>query len=542
MRRRGALTVKQQDAEEELRENKKPLVLGSGLEFGRLDGWDIVLACIMTIHVLMAPYTKVEESFNIQVHLYLLYHGWNLSKYDHFVFPGVVPRTFLGALAASLASLPAVAALRLLRAPKLWSLYAVRLTLGTLVILSFKLLRRQVTGKFGQATGRALAAVTAAQFHLLFYASRPLPNVFALALCHVAFAYWLAGRPYALLRTLVAAMVVFRCDMVILLGCVGLSGLLTREIRFWRAFWCCAGATAVSLAATAGADSLMWRRVVWPEGEVLFFNTALNKSSEWGVSPSYWYFTSALPRALLGALPLAAVGALVEKRVRAYVAPAVAFVALYSALPHKELRFIMPALSLFNLAAATAIARATQERARSARWRLCHLACLSLLGASAAAAAVMSAAAWANYPGGRAITLLHSHTRSPHYLSEAARLRLERGSMWSPQNATCVHTGVLPAMTGVSRFCEAEASWSEYAHVAGYDCLAAVAGFSRLRLKKSSLVPLLHLASPPHILAPPPATVWPYPTLKEMRPQVYIHGSSELLPDESKLWPGCASS
>lgn len=153
----------------------------------------------------------------------------------------------------------------------------------------------------------------------------------------------------------------------------GRDGTLGTGAVGWGA--CC---VLAALAATVVVDTVMWcppegatgafwpgaTGIFWPEGRVLWFNTAENRSGEWGRSPPHWYFTSALPRALLLAYPLAFLGAAMERRVRAPLVCAMFYVGAYSFLPHKELRFIFPALPLMNAAAAAAAGRVWINRGK----------------------------------------------------------------------------------------------------------------------------------------------------------------------------------
>jgi hypothetical protein len=70
----------------------------------------ILVISVILLHLSYAPYTKVEESFNIQATHDILASGisWNRTgeflrtNYDHVEFPGSVPRTFVGAVVLAL--------------------------------------------------------------------------------------------------------------------------------------------------------------------------------------------------------------------------------------------------------------------------------------------------------------------------------------------------------------------------------------------------------------------------------------------------------
>jgi alpha-1,6-mannosyltransferase len=73
-----------------------------------------LIPLFVLLHLFVSPYTKVEESFNIQAIHDILIHGipgenadqFLTANYDHVSFPGSVPRTFAGALVLSGLSRP----------------------------------------------------------------------------------------------------------------------------------------------------------------------------------------------------------------------------------------------------------------------------------------------------------------------------------------------------------------------------------------------------------------------------------------------------
>lgn len=148
----------------------------------------LLLPSLILVHMLVAPYAKVEESFNLQAaHDILIYStpthdiGARLrANYDHFEFPGAVPRTFVGAAALAGVSRPVLQVVGWQHAQ-----LVVRAVLG--LFNAFALLRYKdgVRSAFGRTAGRWFILLQASQFHVIYYASRTLPNMFAFGLSKI---------------------------------------------------------------------------------------------------------------------------------------------------------------------------------------------------------------------------------------------------------------------------------------------------------------------------------------------------------------------
>ena len=325
----------------------------------------------------------------------------------------------------------------------------------------------------GRRVGAWLLFITASQFHIPFYASRMLPNTFAMAIILHAYSFWLDGSVERAASLVVFAAAIFRCDILLLLVSLGLSWLITGELTIRRALVIGLLTGFVSLLVTVPVDSLLWQRPLWPEGEVFYFNTILGKSSDWGTSPWHWYFSAALPKSMLMTLLLVPFSLLLvpdrmvrwERRLRSttgssepttfgwmdstwlpILLPVLCFIVLYSNLGHKEMRFIFPALPILNLASASCMARFS-ELGTTNKDKAPTLigSCIFYFGVTCIVLTMIGSLAFVavskwNYPGGESLIRL-----SDHFHQEMRRRDVSIDKV-------VVYVDVASAMSGVSLF------------------------------------------------------------------------------------------
>ncbi|KAJ2953273.1 hypothetical protein O0L34_g853 [Tuta absoluta] len=398
-----------------------------------------LLYIVASFHVLLCPFTKVEESFNVQAIHDILYHRHNLTQYDHNEFPGVVPRSFIGPLFISTVCAPIAGLLHLLGINKFWTQYVVRLALSLTVIVAWSRLRSTLQKQYGSTFSWWFTLITVSQYHFMFYMSRPLPNIMVLPLVLLAFDGWLSGKYKQFIISAGASIVIFRAELAMLFGLFLIIDLHFKKLDIKELIKIVIPAGIGLVALTVIVDSIFWRRLLWPEAEVFWYNTILNKSSNWGTSPFLWYIYSALPRGLGPSLVLAPVGVYLERRLASVVAPALTYILLYSFLPHKELRFIIYVFPLLNAASAAACSYIFVRRSKAPIYELLFTGVVVIIAANIAMTVAFTMVAMTNYPGGVAITRFHKLLKDEPHVH--------------------VHISNLAAQTGVTRFTQIHDHW-----------------------------------------------------------------------------------
>jgi alpha-1,6-mannosyltransferase len=171
----------------------------------------------------------------------------------------------------------------------------------------------------------------------------------------------------------------------------------------------------LGLLTTVSIDSVFWRQwPLWPEWESFYYNTILGNSSNWGVSPLDYYFANAIPRLLLNPLsytlliPLASFQPATRQRSFAILSPLLAFVMLYSLLPHKEWRFILYVIPGLTAVSAMGASWIWQRRSKSLLYRTLNSALIASVILSFVISSGILAVSRLNYPGGNAVQLLRS--------------------------------------------------------------------------------------------------------------------------------------
>ncbi|KOS16301.1 alpha-mannosyltransferase subunit [Malassezia pachydermatis] len=390
----------------------------------------VALGVTLCGQVLLCPYTKVEESFTIQAVHDILTYGVTrdvIPMYDHITFSGAVPRSFLGPLLLAGAAAPFVWVAQQLGASSAQIQTLVRLILAVGAWISLWFFARCLFPR-SSLHRAAMYAVTLSPFHLPFWASRTTPNGVAFplvtaslgAVIHARSGRWLG------LATLACVTMVLRLELLgMTIPCFLWTWLYQRQ-SFQRLFVLGFVSCGAAIGASIVIDSYFWQTSwLWPELHAILFNVVEGKSAEWGTSPWHAYVTRELPRLLAFSLPLVLVGNFTPSTLRGPVyALALPPITLLSLLPHKEWRFILYTVPLWNALGAVGMLRLGRSW-----WG--KLLCLALLLGNVCWTGLGTWMSMGNYPGGVALAALHAH---------------------KGDQAVHVHIDTLAAMTGVSLF------------------------------------------------------------------------------------------
>ncbi|KAL1518698.1 hypothetical protein AB1Y20_002985 [Prymnesium parvum] len=370
---------------------------------------------------LLSPIADCDETFNYWEPMHFLLYGEGLQTWEYSPAYALRSYAYL-ALHAAAARLAAPLVVR--RA----QFFAVRAALGALSALLEARFARRVcvwaSTEVGEYTWLLLLS-SAGMFHA---AVAFLPSSFAMLAVLVAWTAWMdaaAPRASASLKARAYATAIFAIAGGCLIGwpflCIAAVPLALDAIISLGPIKFAAismRAAAVFVLPSAAFDSYMYGKPVLAWLNILLYNRSAASgagSQLYGVEPWYFYlinltlnFNLALPAFLLAPLVLLATrGAAAaspwrrEARSAAFLSGGFVWLGFYSAVPHKEERFMSVCYPLLCLAAAVAVSEArawlssrlppAAPRAAAAWPRLWLLPALALSGSACLSAARIGA-------------------------------------------------------------------------------------------------------------------------------------------------------
>lgn len=443
----------------------------------QLDHFDYLVIVMVGFYLTLAPFTKVEESFNMQAIHDIVYLGKSsLAQYDHVDFPGVVPRTFVGAGVIG-------TFVRLLREVVFTSAMKFDLQLmsrgflGIVNAIVFMYLRHTLADfftlsrfpDFGNVIAAFYGAFQYSQFHMLYYASRTLPNMIVMPLVNIAISKAITGEFETTITILTVGAVIFRIELALLAGIFALLCVVQRRVYLTKVIAAGVKGLVVGTVATVAVDSFFWQNgtpgtnplaqfgVVFPELQAFIFNVIEGNSSDWGVSPYSQYFLNDLPKLILNPvvlllIPLGYIKDPSGKRghLRLLGLTAVLYIALYSLQPHKEWRFIIYTVPIFTILAAVGATNVWEKRKNGKLYLFANIVIISTTFFTFILSCFMGSISSFNYPGGFALEAFHD-------LPEVAKHSFHFGETSQAYvDPIMVHMDVATCMTGAIRFGQSE--------------------------------------------------------------------------------------
>ena len=287
--------------------------------------------------------------------------------------------------------------------------FITRAVLGLINAAALIYLKRSISRTHGKIAGYFYIAFQATQFHVIYYASRTLPNMFAFPLTTIATG--MVVRPDADLHTAVFLLsftaIAFRAEVALLLATTAVYHLITKRLSIVQTIRMGIRGTGTGLLASFLIDSYFWRVRVVPEVFAFMFNVVHGKAAQWGVSP-IWQYALDLPKLLLN--PLVPLLILVAIRFHrnaslALMVPAFFYIAIYSLQPHKEWRFIIYVVPQLTTVAALGASRLYIDT-KSSTYGLRKLVLFGSVVLSGLLSLGMLYISSMNYPGAQAILRL----------------------------------------------------------------------------------------------------------------------------------------